>query len=41
MIVSRQFVVRAGLVCALSALAVGTALYLADAKIDVAGCAIG
>ena len=36
MIVSRQFVVRAGLACALSALAVGTALYLADAKIDVA-----
>ena len=34
MIVSRQFVVRAGLACALSALAVGTALYLADAKID-------
>ncbi len=37
MILSRQFVVRAGVVGAVSALAAGSALYLADAKIDVAG----
>ena len=36
MILSRQFVVRAGVVGALSALAAGTALYLTDAKLDVA-----
>jgi len=33
---SRQFVVRAGVVCAVSALAAGTALYLAGGKLDVA-----
>jgi multidrug efflux system membrane fusion protein len=36
MILSRQFVVRAGVVGAVSALAAGTALYLTDAKLNVA-----
>ena len=36
MILSRQFVVRAGVVGALSALVAWTALYLTDAKLDVA-----
>jgi multidrug efflux system membrane fusion protein len=37
MILSRQFVVWAGVAGALSALAVGATLYLTDAKIDLAG----
>ena len=37
MILSRQFVLRAGAVGAVSALAAGTAVYLANAGIDVAG----
>ena len=37
MLRSRQFVVRAGVVCAVSALAAGAALYLTDAKLDIAG----
>jgi len=36
MILSRQFIVRAGVVGAVSALAAGTALYLTDTKVDVA-----
>ena len=37
MLRSRQFVVRAGVVCAVSALAAGAALYLTDARLDIAG----
>jgi multidrug efflux system membrane fusion protein len=37
MIVSRQFVVRAGVIGALSALVAGMALYLTDARVDIAG----
>ncbi|MEJ0015091.1 MAG: efflux RND transporter periplasmic adaptor subunit [Acetobacteraceae bacterium] len=36
MLPSRQFAVRLGVVCALSALAAGSALYLAGARVDVA-----
>jgi multidrug efflux system membrane fusion protein len=37
MFLSRQFVVRAGIACAVSVLAVGAALYLSDAKLDITG----
>ena len=36
MLVSRQFVVRAGAVCALSAAAVAAALYLTGTQLDIA-----
>ena len=37
MILSRQFVVRAGVIGALSALVAGMAFYLTDARVDIAG----